>query len=297
MGNKPLNMNVITSRAAVYTPKCAGQVRHSSGKLKELGIRLKSITNIQKITKTMKMISASKAIVPARAYGEGAVGIYEKAGVEAPATADNSTMLYVAVSSDRGLCGALHSSIGREVRDEIAGLPQGADAKVITIGEKAKAVLAISNPGNMAMEMKEYGRLPPTFADASAIADQIMKSGVEFDKCVIVYNWFKSAMTNIIKHQPVFSEEAVATSSNMSVYDSLDEDVIKSFQEFQLANTVYYTIKENYTSEQGARMVSMDGATKNAGEIIEKMALTYNRTRQAVITTELTEIISGMTAL
>jgi len=300
--NKPLNMNVITSRAAVYTPKCAGQVRHSSGKLKELGIRLKSITNIQKITKTMKMISAakfaqaSKAIVPARAYGEGAVGIYEKAGVEAPVK-DNSNVLYVAVSSDRGLCGALHSSIGREVRDEIAGLPQGADAKVITIGEKAKAVLAISNPSNMAMEMKEYGRLPPTFADASAIADQIMKSGVEFDKCVIVYNWFKSAMTNIIKHQPVFSEEAVATSPNMSVYDSLDEDVIKSFQEFQLANTVYYTIKENYTSEQGARMVSMDGATKNAGEIIEKMALTYNRTRQAVITTELTEIISGMTAL
>merc|ERR1712168_363878 len=197
-----LKMNVITSRAAVYTPKCAGQVRHSSGKVKELGIRLKSITNIQKITKTMKMISAakfaqaSKAIVPARAYGEGAVGIYEKAGVEAPATADNSTMLYVAVSSDRGLCGALHSSIGREVRDEIAKLPVGTDAKVITIGEKAKAVLQISNPSNMAMELKEYGRLPPTFADASAIADQIMNSGVQFDKCVIVYNWFKSAITN-----------------------------------------------------------------------------------------------------
>jgi len=294
-------MNVITSRAAVYTPKCAGQVRHSSGKLKELGIRLKSITNIQKITKTMKMISAakfaqaSKAIVPARAYGEGAVGIYEKAGVEVPAV-ENPTTLYVAVSSDRGLCGALHSSIGRDVRDEIERLPAGTNAKVITIGEKAKAVLQISNPSNMAMELKDYGRLPPTFADASAIADQIMNSGVQFDKCVIVYNWFKSAMTNYIKHQPVYSEEAVAKSPSMSVYD-LDEDVIKSFQEFQLANTVYYTIKENYTSEQGARMVSMDGATKNAGEIIEKMALTYNRTRQAVITTELTEIISGMTAL
>merc|ERR1712042_288719 len=124
------------TKVTVFTPQC-GQVRHSSGKLKELGLRLKSVTNIQKITKTMKMISAakfaqaSKAIVPARAYGEGAVGIYEKAGVESPVK-ENSQVLYVAVSSDRGLCGALHSSIGREVRDEIAGLPAGADAKVIT---------------------------------------------------------------------------------------------------------------------------------------------------------------------
>merc|ERR1712055_636608 len=98
----------VTTKVILFAPQC-GQVRHSSGKLKELGIRLKAVTNIQKITKTMKMISAakfaqaSKAIVPARAYGEGAVGIYEKAGVEAPATSDNSTMLYVAVSSDRGL--------------------------------------------------------------------------------------------------------------------------------------------------------------------------------------------------
>merc|ERR1739838_973006 len=83
----------------------------------------------------------------------------------------------------------------------------------------------------------------------------------------------------------------------MTSYDSIDEEVLQSFQEFQLANTMYYAIKENYTSEQGARMVSMDGATKNAGEIIDKMSLQFNRTRQAVITMELTEIISGVAAL
>lgn len=289
-----------TCRAVIFSPQ-TGQVRHSSGKLKELGIRLKAIKNIQKITKTMKMISAakfaqaSKAIIPARSYGEGAVSIYEKAQVEQPEEA--GPMLYIAISSDRGLCGALHSSIGREIKAELAKLPAGTEAKVVTIGEKVKAFLQASNPKEILFECKEIGRLPPTFADASAIADQVLKADYNFVKSVVVYNWFKSAMAQIIKHQPVYTVDALMKAPAMTIYDSLDEDVVKSYQEFQLANTLYYTIKENYTSEQGARMVSMDGATKNAGEIIERMALSYNRTRQAVITTELTEIISGMTAL
>jgi len=248
----------------------------------------------------MKMISAakfaqaSKAIIPARAYGEGAVGMYEKAGVEQAA---EGPVLFVAISSDRGLCGALHSNIGREVKSEMLNLPAGTECKIVTIGEKVKAFLQGSNANDLLCEFKEIGRLPPTFADASAIADNIMKSDFEYTRGVIVYNWFKSAMSQIIKHQAVYTEDTLSKAPSMTVYDSLDEDVIKSYQEFQLANTLYYTIKENYTSEQGARMVSMDGATKNAGEIIERMALQYNRTRQAVITTELTEIISGMTAL
>jgi len=288
-----------TNKIVVYAPQC-GQVRHSSGKLKELGIRLKAIKNIQKITKTMKMISAakfaqaSKSIIPARAYGEGAVGMYEKAKVEQPS---EGAVLYIAISSDRGLCGALHSNIGREVNSSISELPAGTDAKIITVGEKVKAFFQGTKPKNILLECKEIGRVAPTFADAAAIANQVLTSDYKFVKGVIVYNWFKSAMTQIIKHQQVYTEDAVAKSPSMTVYDSLDEDVIKSYQEFQLVNTLYYTIKENYTSEQGARMVSMDGASKNAAEIIEKMALSYNRTRQAVITTELTEIISGMTAL
>jgi len=290
-----------TSKIVLFAPQCGqAQVRHSSGKLKELAIRLKAIKNIEKITKTMKMISAakfaqaSKAIVPARAYGEGAVGIYEKAKVEAEG---EGPVLYIAISSDRGLCGALHSNIGREVKSSLEALPAGTEVKVVTVGEKVKAFLQSTNPKDLLMECKEIGRMPPTFADASAMAEQILKLDYKYAKCAIVFNWFKSAMSQVITHQPVFTEAALAKSPSMTVYDSLDEDVIKSYQEFQLANTMYYTIKENYTSEQGARMVSMDGASKNAGEIIERMSLTYNRTRQAVITTELTEIISGMTAL
>jgi len=290
----------VTTKVILFAPQC-GQVRHSSGKLKELGIRLKAVTNIQKITKTMKMISAakfaqaSKTIIPARAYGEGALSVYEKANVT-PST-DAQQLLYVAVASDRGLCGALHSNIAKSIKEELTHHPAGTEAKIVTLGEKAKAAIANTHPSNMLIECKELGRIPPSFQDAAAIGEELLTSDFEFKQGTIVYNWFKSAMTQIIKNQPIIPAETMMASPSMTTYDSLDEDVVRSFQEFQLANTLFYTMKENYTSEQGARMISMDGATKNAGEMIDRMALLYNRTRQAVITTELIEIISGMTAL
>lgn len=290
----------LATKVTVFTPQC-GQVRHSSGKLKELGIRLKAVTNIQKITKTMKMISAakfaqaSKSIIPARAYGEGALSVYEKAAITPSANAQQ--LLYVAVASDRGLCGALHSNIARAVKEDMTTLPEGTEAKIVTLGEKAKAAIANTHSSSMLMECKELGRVPPSFQDAAAIGEELLTADFDFKEGKIAFNYFKSAMTQIIKMQPIIPTEVMMDAPSMTVYDSVDEDVIRSFQEFQLANTLFYTMKENYTSEQGARMISMDGATKNAGEMIDRMSLLYNRTRQAVITTELIEIISGMTAL
>lgn len=290
----------LATKVTVFTPQC-GQVRHSSGKLKELGIRLKAVTNIQKITKTMKMISAakfaqaSKSIIPARAYGEGALSVYEKADITPSANAQQ--LLYVAIASDRGLCGALHSNIARAVKEDMLNLPEGTEAKVVTLGEKAKAAIANTHSSSMLMECKELGRVPPSFQDAAAIGEELLTVDFDFQEGKIAFNYFKSAMTQIIKMQPIIPTEVMMDAPSMTVYDSVDEDVIRSFQEFQLANTLFYTMKENYTSEQGARMISMDGATKNAGEMIDRMSLLYNRTRQAVITTELIEIISGMTAL
>jgi F-type H+-transporting ATPase subunit gamma len=290
----------LATKVTVFTPQC-GQVRHSSGKLKELGIRLKAVKNIQKITKTMKMISAakfaqaSKSIIPARAYGEGALSVYEKAEITPSGNAQQ--LLYVAVASDRGLCGALHSNIARAVKEDMTTLPEGTVAKVVTLGEKAKAAIANTHSGSMLMECKELGRVPPSFQDAAAIGEELLTTDFDFKEGKIAFNYFKSAMTQIIKMQPIIPTEVMMDAPSMTVYDSVDEEVIRSFQEFQLANTLFYTMKENYTSEQGARMISMDGATKNAGEMIDRMSLLYNRTRQAVITTELIEIISGMTAL
>nr|XP_018670674.1 ATP synthase subunit gamma, mitochondrial-like isoform X2 [Ciona intestinalis] len=293
------------SKASVYVPQLV-QVRHSSGKLKELGIRLKAIKNIQKITKTMKMISAakfaqaSKAIIPARAYGVGALAVYDKAKIESEA---RPKQVYIGVSSDRGLCGALHSNIGRALKSKFEEQPDNVETKVVTVGDKVKVFLQSGLSDSLLLECKELGRLPPSFNDSAVIAEDLLESGYEFQQGEVFYNWFKSAMTQIIKQQPFFSVEVINQSPTITVYDSLDEDVLKSYQEFQLANTLYYTMKENYTSEQGARMISMDGATKNAGMIyqlvimINRMSLLYNGTRQAVKTTELTEIISGVAAL
>ena len=287
-------------RVALFTPQC-GQVRHSSGKLKELAIRLKAIKNIQKITKTMKMISsakfaqASKAVVPARVYGVGALEIFDKVPMD---TESKNKQVYFAISSDRGLCGALHSNIGRAVKAEYEQKPAETEVKIITVGEKSKVFLQSSGLAKaLMMECKEIGRVPPSFNDSSAIAQEVLACDYTFDHGKVFYNWFKSAMSQVIKQQPMYSVDVIGASGSMSIYDSLDEEVIQSYQEFQLANTLYYTMKENYTSEQGARMVAMDGASKNAGEMIDRMTLLYNRTRQAVITTELIEIISGMTAL
>nr|CAB3224514.1 ATP synthase subunit gamma, mitochondrial-like [Phallusia mammillata] len=247
----------------------------------------------------MKMISAAKfaqaqkAIVPARAYGVGAMSLYDKTTVPAE---ENEKKVFVAISSDRGLCGALHSNLSRALKAEFEKETRE-DTKIISVGEKSKVFFQTANSKDLLMEFKEVGRNPPTFVDCAFIADQMLKSGFEFNSGKFFYNYFKSAMSQIIKEQPFYSVEGFSKSPSITVYDSIDEDVVQSYQEFQLANAVFYTLKENYTSEQGARMVSMDGATKNAGEMIDRMSLLYNRTRQAVITTELIEIISGMTAL
>ncbi|XP_039251342.1 ATP synthase F(1) complex subunit gamma, mitochondrial-like [Styela clava] len=288
------------SRTVIFSPQGA-QVRHSSGKLKELALRLKSIKNIQKITKTMKMISAAKyaqaekALRPARVYGTGALAVFNK--TEIPTENTSPKQLMIACTSDRGLCGPLHANIVRAMNSYVEELPDEVETKVVTIGDKSKLILQVTNPKDMLMECKELGRIAPNFTDASAIAEGILDSDFKFDHGKVFYNYFKSAMSQIITQQPIYSSEAVAAAPTMAVFDSVDADVLQSYQEFQLVNTIYYTLKENYASEQGARMVCMDGATKNAGEIIDKMTLLYNRSRQAVITTELIEIISGMAAL
>lgn len=113
----------------------------------------------------------------------------------------------------------------------------------------------------------------------------------------IVYNKFKSVVSYAVDDLPLFDKSAVVSAPKLSVYDSLDEEVIQSYLEFSLASLLFYSMKEGACSEQSSRMSAMDNASKNAGEMIEKLALTFNRTRQAVITRELTEIISGASAL
>merc|ERR550534_1516494 len=147
------------------------------------------------------------------------------------------------------------------------------------------------------MTFNEYGRKPPVFADASLVANALLDLDYKFDSATLFFNRFKSVVSYQITEIPLFTQEQLAQAEKITTYDSLDEDVLRSYNEFALASLIYYAMKEGACSEQSSRMTAMDAASKNAGEMIDKLQLTYNRTRQAVITKELIEIISGAAAL
>ncbi len=286
------------TRKNMLQPIIGQQQFRGMATLKAISIRLKSVKNIQKITQSMKMVSAAKysraerELKAARPYGEGSTVFYEKIKPEEKPD-ESGTKLLVAVTSDRGLCGAVHTSVARQIRNELAA--GGDNIKVICIGDKSRAILQRLYGKNIILVANEVGRKPPTFLDAARVAEQI--SQFEFASGKIVYNRFKSVVSYTTSELPLYHRDTVAASPNISLYDSVDESVIQSYLEFSLASLLYYTMKEGACSEQSSRMTAMDNASKNAGEMIDKLTLTFNRTRQAVITRELIEIISGASAL
>lgn len=277
---------------------CLGQQNRGMATLKAISIRLKSVKNIQKITQSMKMVSAAKYsraerdLKQARPYGLGAQQFYEKA--EVASKEEEPKKLYIAITSDRGLCGAVHTGVARHIRTELAEDP---NIKVVCVGDKSRAILQRLYSKNIAMVCNEIGRLPPTFLDAAKLTNAIINMGYEYTDGKIVYNKFKSVVSYGVADMPIFSLKSVESAEKLPVYDSLDSDVIQNYLEFSMASLLFYAMKEGACSEQSSRMTAMDNASKNAGEMIDKLTLTFNRTRQAVITRELIEIISGAAAL
>jgi len=269
--------------------------------LRDINNRLKAVKNIQKITKSMKIVSAAKyakaekELKPARAYGGGATAFFEKAEVTQDPQKPNH--LIIAMSSDRGLCGGIHSNIFKAIRADLKEKPAGTNVKIIAIGDKQRGLLARYWKENMLMHFADVGKKAPTFADASFIAQSILDCGYEFDHGELYYNVFKSVVSYKTTIMPIFNDEQTANAGKISLYDSLDEDVMKCYNEFSLASLLFFAFKESSCSELSSRMTAMDAASKNAGEMIDKLSLMYNRKRQAVITTELIEIISGAAAL
>jgi len=280
--------------------RCFSASPQQNATLKDVRIKLKSVTNIQKITKTMQMVSASKyaraerELHPARVLGNGAKALFEKAELEADDSKSNH--LIIAISSDRGLCGGIHSGVAKRVKAYNLENPD-ANVKLIVCGEKAKSILQRTFPNDILCALSELGRKPPLFEEAVFIAEQMLDSGYEFDVCKIFYNKFKSAISYNLTIQDVFSFTTLSTAETMLQYDDVDEDVLRNYHEFSSANLLFLGMKESACSEQSARMSAMDSATKNAGDMISALQIVYNRTRQAVITTELIEIISGCVAL
>ncbi|KFM63290.1 ATP synthase subunit gamma, mitochondrial, partial [Stegodyphus mimosarum] len=179
----------------------------------------------------------------------------------------------------------------------LASVADNSDMKVLCIGDKSRAMLQRHFPKNIIAVYSDYGKKPPVFEDATTIADYIINCGFQFERGLIVFNKFKSVVSYSTTEIPVFSAEAISNAEKISIYDSLDAEVIKCYQEYSLASMIFYAMKENACSEQSSRMTAMDSASKNAGEMIDKLTMTFNRTRQAVITKELIEIISGAAAL
>jgi len=269
--------------------------------LKEISMRLKSVKNMQKITQSMKMVSAAKYaraerdLKPVRPYGEGAQVFYEQ--VEPKPIAEKPKTLLVAMSSDRGLCGGIHSSVCKAIKADIMAADSPSDIAIACVGDKARAQLSRVYPENMLLQVTEVGRTAPTFEDAAAVAAAIINSGYEFGSGKIYFNRFKSVVAYQTMTLPMFTSDAISAAEKISLYDSLDAEVLQSYMEYSLTSLIFYAMKEAACSEQSARMTAMDGASKNAGEMIDKLTLTFNRTRQSVITGELIEIISGAAAL
>uniref|UniRef100_A0A5S6QP87 F-ATPase gamma subunit n=1 Tax=Trichuris muris TaxID=70415 RepID=A0A5S6QP87_TRIMR len=250
--------------------------------LKDISVRLKSVKNIQKITQSMKMVAAAKYnraerdLRPARPYGEGASAFFNCLKLEE--TPKKKEHLMVLVKQDM-----------KELED--------LSVRLVCIGDKSKVILSRAFPEKMLMSVNEIGKKPPTFQDARCIATEILNSGYDFDQGTIYFNRFKSVVSYTPTKLPLFSRSLIMETPQFSIYDSVDESTLESFYEYSLTSMVYYALKENACSEQSSRMTAMDGASKNAGEMIGTLSLLYNRTRQAVITRELIDIVIGASAL
>jgi F-type H+-transporting ATPase subunit gamma len=290
--------------------------------LKSLRIRINSVRATQKITSAMKMVAASKlrraqeAAEAARPYAERMERMVRSladsvAGNEsAPAMlrgGATDTHLLVVATSDRGLCGAFNSSIVRSVRHRIAQLEaEGKTVKLLMVGRKGREQLRRKHGDRMVESIEGVGRRGVAFAEAAAIAENLVRrfDAGAFDVCTIYYNHFRSAVSQVVTWQqlipfaPVGAErQGDEAAGAVYEFEPSEEAILADLLPRNVAVQVFHALLENAASEQGSRMMAMDNATRNAGEMIDSLTLTYNRSRQAVITKELIEIISGAEAL
>ncbi|THH05946.1 hypothetical protein EW145_g4434 [Phellinidium pouzarii] len=284
--------------AAQPIPLAAPSGARNMATLRELELRLKSVRNIEKITKSMKMIASTKLAKAQRAmnagkqYGSANLEIFENSAAEETP----KRQLYLVVSSDKGLCGGIHSSVTKATRRAFKEGEAEADTPIMVIGDKSKAQLSRALGNNLVLSFNQIGRDIPTFADAAAVADLITKSGVKYDVVNIVYNKFVSAISYEPATYRVLNEEGLKEAPGFKAYE-MEDDVTKDLAEFSLANAIFSALVEGHACEQSSRRNAMDNASKNAGGMIDSLTLQYNRGRQAAITNELVDIITGASAL
>lgn len=286
--------------------------------LKDLRNRIASVKATQKITKAMQMVAAAKlrraqmAAEAARPYAERMEAVLANlagglANGSAPrliaGTGSDKVQLLVVCTAERGLCGAFNSSIARLARDKANALKaEGKTVKIICVGKKGYDILRRQFAADIIelIDLRAYKQLG--FANAEAIAQNILTrfAGGEFDVATLFFSKFKSVISQIPTAQQIIPAEIPAgAQATDAVYDYEPEEseILETLLPRNLTVQVLRALLENAASEQGARMSAMDSATRNAGEMIKKQTTIYNRSRQAMITKELIEIISGAEAL
>jgi F-type H+-transporting ATPase subunit gamma len=291
--------------------------------LKELRLRIRSVRSTQKITSAMKMVAASRLrraqeqAEAARPYASrmermlASLAANLRGQANAPrllaGTGSDAVHLVVVATSDRGLAGGFNASILRETRRTVRALQgAGKTVKLLTVGRKGRDSLRRDLGRTIVESRTDVGRPSLTFEQARVIADRLLVLFAEgqFDVCTIIFNRFRSAMTQIVTKQqliPFAPPEAAASAAQAggAVYEFEPEEaeILGELLPRNLAVQIFTALLENAASEQGARMTAMDSATRNAGEMIDRLTITLNRSRQAAITKELIEIISGAEAL
>ena len=287
--------------------------------LKDLKVRINSVKSTQKITSAMKMVAAAKlrraqeAAEAARPYAErmermlgslaASMAGREGAPVLLAGNGRDQVQLIVVMTSDRGLCGGFNSSIVRAARRKVGDLrSEGKQVKLFCVGRKGRDQLKRDLGDIIIGQMEEVGRPRLAFPVADQIGVklvQLFEQG-EFDVAHLVYNKFKSAMTQFVTFQqliPFAVPEGQGPSDAFYDYEPDETEILEALLPRNLGVQVFRALLENSASEEGARMTAMDSATRNAGEMINKLTIFYNRSRQAYITKELIEIISGAEAV
>ncbi|KTW30769.1 ATP synthase F1, gamma subunit [Pneumocystis carinii B80] len=244
--------------------------------LREIKGRLKSIENIEKITKTMKTVASTKlsysqkAMEKAKVYSISQEEIFFGSEIKVP---EQLKTLYIVCSSDKGLCGGIHSQLTRVTRELVEKNPEG---HVVILGDKAKMQLTRYIPRNIIMSFTQIGKDIPTFYDAQMISNAIIQSNREFDKADIIYNSFKSTLSYLPAIKTIYSENFLKDSKNYHIYEA-EDNVLTNFKEFLLSTGIFSALVEGHACEISARRNAMDNASKNALEMIKKFKIIFNR--------------------
>jgi len=289
--------------------------------LDDLKKRIKSVKSTQKITKAMKMVAAAKlrkaqeSAEKGRPYSQKMQNIILNLtnSINDPQNApkllvgngNDKTYLCLVLTADRGLCGGFNSNICKLAKTNFKKiLNEGKELKIITVGSKGLDQIKREYGKHVIKKFSFKDKKKITFVEAETIGNEIINlfNNNEFDKCILFYNNFKNVITQIPQAQQIIPAEkklAVEENKNSISYEfEPDEDeILEDLLPKNISTQVFKAFLENAASEQGSRMTAMDNATRNAGDLVDKLTINYNRSRQASITKELIEIISGAESL